>query len=316
MNIYLIIDWADSILFFLLFLEVAYLLLLGSVTRSVVPPCRIDKLHKYAVLIPTSFTLPAQDYSSDYYQVVYYDNWRKQIKELAAEAFDYAIILGPFVSIPPHLLSTINNAHNSGFKVLQLHTILDRNKSYRLRRRARFEELRNGLFKSGRCGIGLSAALDKYNFVIPLEWVQQYMKTERTNLEWALISRHLFIKYLSEPYIVAKTFPSHFKARSVGKSIKRLFKFLTSGNTEEIERDIMRLFPTTSWLVAIIAVMGIALIFVDYTWSIKWWILLFFTFFSFSLAMPDYVMEPHKKHKTLNLYKIWKNRQSKSVSNV
>lgn len=312
MNIIIpIVDWIDSILFLFLFLEVAYLLLLGSVMKSTVAKCRIDKYFRYAVLIPKGYPFPEQDYKQEHYQCFYYDNWRTKIKEIKADSFDTVIVLGPFVSIPKDLLSTVNIANNNGFKALQLHTILNSNRTYRLRRKARSEELRNGLLKSGRCGIGLSSALDKYNFVVPLKWTQEHLKTDKTNLEWALTSHHIFIKYLIEPMIVAENFPKHFKQRSFKKSMRRLFKFLPTGNLEEIERSLHHLFPSCKFLITILFAFSIGLSFYSLYWSIKWWLLLYFSFFAFSLAMPNYVMEPHKKRKSLNLYKIWKNRQSK-----
>lgn len=312
MNIDFIIDWADTILFLYLFFEVVYLLLLGSVTKSCVPSCHVDKYYRYAVLIPSSFSFPIQDYSSQYFNVFFYnDNWYTKLKELDSGAFDFVIVLGSFVSVPSTLLSAVNNACNSGFKALQLHTILNRKDRFLLRHKARIEELRNGLFKSGRCGIGLSSALDKTNVVVPLEWAQTRLKTERTNLEWTLVSHHVFIKYLCEPVIVAECFPPHFKSRSFKKSMQRLFKYLRPGCLEEIERNLLRLFPSLSGMIAITFIAGTVLLFYHTTWAIKWWILLFFIFFAFSLAMPDYVMEPHKKRKTLNIYRIWKNRQLK-----
>lgn len=306
-----IIDWIDSILFFILFLEVAYLLLLGSVMKSTVFKCRIDKYFRYAVLIPKGYSFPEQDYKQEYFQFFYYDNWRTKIKEIEACSFDMIIVLGPFVSVPKDLLSTINIANNSGFKALQLHTKLESNNTYRLRRKARLEELRNGLLKSGRCGIGLSSALDKYNFAIPLKWAQKYLKSDKTNLEWALTSHHIFIKYLIEPMIIAESFPEHFKQRPFRKSMRRLFQSIQSGNLEEIERSLHRIFPSCKSLIIILLAFSVSFSFYSIYWSIKWWMLLYFSFFAFSLAMPNYVMEPHKQRKSLNLYKLWKNRQLK-----
>lgn len=306
-----IIDWIDSILFFFLLLEVVYLLLLGSVMRSTVFKCRIDKYFHYAVLIPKGYPIPEQDYKQDYFHFFYYDNWRTKIKEIEAGDFDMVIVLGPFVSIPKGLLSTINIANNSGFKALQLHTILNSNHTYCIRRKARFEELRNGLLKSGRCGIGLSSALDKYNFAIPLKWAQEHLKTNKTNLEWALTSHRIFIKYLMEPMIIAENFPEHFKQRPFRKSMRRLILSFQTWNLEEIERSLHRIFPSCKLLIIILLAFSIGFSFYNAYWSIKWWMLLYFSFFAFSLAMPDYVMEPHKQRKSLNLYKLWKNRQSK-----
>ncbi len=306
-----IIDWIDSILFFFLFLEVAYLLLLGSVMRSTVFKCRIDKYFRYAVLIPKEYPFPEQDYKQEHFHVFYYDNWRTKIKDLETNDFDMVIVLGSFISVPKDLLSTINIANNSGFKALQLHTILNNSYTYKIRNRARLEELRNGLLKSGRCGIGFSSALDKYNFAIPLKWAQKHLKSEKTNLEWALTSHHIFIKYLIEPMIIAEDFPEHFKQRPFKKSIKRLLQSIKTRNLEEIERSLHRIFPSYKFLIPILLAFSIGFSFYSIYWSIKWWMLLYASFFAFSLAMPDYVMEPHKQRKSINLNKLWKSRQSK-----
>lgn len=306
-----IIDWIDSILFFFLFLEVAYLLLLGSVMKSTVFKCRIDKYFRYAVLIPKGYPFPEQDYKHEYFQFFYYDNWRTEMKKIEADDFDMAIILGPFESIPKDLLSILNIANNSGFKALQLHTILNNKHTYKVRRKARLEELRNGLLKSGRCGIGLSSALDKYNFAIPLKWAQKYLKSEKTNLEWALTSHHIFIKYLIEPMIIAEGFPEHFKQRPFKKSIKRLLQSIQTRNLEEIERSLHRIFPSYKFLILILLAFSLSFSFYSFYCSIKWWMLLYASFFAFSLAMPDYVMESHKQRKSINLNKLWKSRQSK-----
>jgi hypothetical protein len=310
-DINFIVDWADSILFIILLIEVVYLLFLGSTKQSVAMKCRIDKYYRYAVLIPKGYTFPQQDYLSENFEVFQYNNWRTEIKEIDYKKFDMAVVIGPYITLPSNLLSTLNIGNNNGFKAMQLHTILSKNNSYALRKAMRLEELRNGLFKSGHCGIGLSSALDKENFAIPLEWAQKHIKTDKTNLEWALTSNMIFIKYLSEPKIVANQFPDHFRQRSIKRSFTRLCKYLFSGNWEEIERDLRRLCPSIGALIIITFIMGISLIFYEWEWSIKWWILQFCTFFALSLAMPDCAMEPHKSRMTLNPYKIWKTRRLK-----
>lgn len=308
---YIITDWIDSILFIILFIEVAYLLLLGATKKSVVLKSRTNKFFRYAILIPEGYSMPKQNYLSEYFDVFEYTNWRTRIKEIDNEKYDISVIIGPFIKLPATLLSTLNIGNNSGFKAMQLHTILNRNDSYSIRKAIRKEELRNGLFKSGHCGLGLSSALDKANFAIPLKWAQEHIRTDRTNLELSLSSNRIFIKYLSEPVIIAESYPEHFKQRSFKRSIQRLFKYLFSGNIEEIERDLRRLFPSIGVLILITFIMGISLIFYQWEWAVKWWILQCFAFFAFSLAMPDCAMIPHKNRISLNPYKIWKSRQLK-----
>lgn len=305
----MLINVTDYILFFYLLIEVVYLLTLGSVAKSSIFNSAPDRFFRYAVFIPNGFIFPSQNYISDYYQVFFYKSWRNKLRELDAEAFDEVIVLGPFKKIPIDLLSKLNIANNEGFKALQLHTVLDDNRTYQLRRKARLEELRNGLMKSGRCGWGLSSAMDKENFVVPLKWTQNNLKTDRTNLEWRLISQKVFIKYMSEPFIVADSFPEHFKQRPFLKAFKRLKLSLITGDLEEMERGLVRLFPSYTTLIILLTCLAIGMIFLDPYRSIKWWILWYFTFFAFSLAMPDYVMEPHKrKMKLKNIIALWKNR--------
>jgi hypothetical protein len=309
MDILPIIDLADDILFILLLAEVVYLLFLGSVTKSIVLPCSVAQHHRFAILVPEGQTFPMQDYERNLYEVFGYNDWRETLQTLDASLYDEAIILGPFTSLSEDLLTTIDRANNGGYKVVQLHTVLHDNSTYALRRRARKEELRNGFLKSGRCGRGLSSAMDKLYFALPLQWAQEHIKSQRTNIEWLATSHKLFIKYIEEPFVYVDSFPDHFRARPFAKAMRRLAHYLFRGDREEIDRGLARLFPSFKALVYILFVLALATSFFSPGWSVKWWFLIYLTFFAYSLAMPDYVMAPHRPRKIKSLYRLWKSRQ-------
>jgi hypothetical protein len=271
---------------------------------------RVDHFYRFAVLIPENSIFPEQIYDQDHYQLFHYSNWRQTLKELDNTLFDEVVVLGQFVTIPNNLLSVINIANNDGYKAIQLHSFLSDNSTYKLRRRTRKEELRNGFLKSGRCGVNLSSAMDKINFVLPLKWTQDHLKSEKTNIEWLLTAHRVFIKYLSEPLILVNELPAHCKQRPFMKSMKRLF--IHRENKEEVERSLAHLFPSFKQLIYILIFLSIITSIFQPAWSIKWWISTYVTFFAYSIAMPNCAMIPHKQRKNHSLYKLWKNRKLKT----
>lgn len=288
-----------SILFLYFLIEVLYLLALSSVSKSNIFDYSADKKYHYAVLIPKGYNFVLQDYQQEYYNVFEYtNNWLTVIKQLDNNLYEEALILGDYTSIPTNLLSILNIANNQGYKAIQLHTVLKDSNTFCLKQKTRFEELRNALFKSGRCGWGFSSTMDKENFIIPVKWTQDNIKNEHTNLEMKLINHKIFIKYISEPYIISTHFPQHNKTSyHPSKIINRIKRDINNRNFERFERDVAFFFPSPINLSIILTIFSIIQTLISPSDSIQWWILLYFTLFIFSLALPDYVIDFHKEKK-------------------
>lgn len=287
------IDIVDNILFIYFLIEVLYLLILGASRHSISIGYNTHKHYRFAVLIPEGFSFPNQDYDSNYYSVFYYTNFRNSLKDINSDDYDEVVLLGPFKDVSSTLLTIVNDALNDGFKVLQLHSVLD-GRSLKDCRMIKMEELRNGFYKSGRCSIGISSALDKENIVLPLKFTQEHLKSDKTNLEWVMLSHKIFIKYLNKCNVKVERYPEHFKPRPFRNAFSRLGKSLSNHNSDELERFLLHLFPSYNYFILLVFILSVATFFIDPYWSIKWWILLYFALFICCLALPDCAMNLRK----------------------
>jgi hypothetical protein len=64
-------------------------------------------------------------------------------------------------------------------------------------------------------------------------------------------------------------------------------KAISSGNLDYCDKIFQWLIPPRMLLIGLPFVFGIMMLFINWTYSIKWWVILFLLMVALSMAMPD-----------------------------
>lgn len=294
-----IIQTIEPILFLCFSIPLIYLFVFAIAAlfrrTDTYPPAR--KKHRYAVLIPKNSVFVTQNYPVELYDVISTDSLYETIKEIDTAKYDLAVILGKTDRVSPNLLDEINRAYEAGATALQLHHILTPRNSRKLRMKAINEEIRNSFFKQGQIRIGLSSAMDGKDMVLEFAWLKKNLKNPKSNLEKRLARQNIYVEYLenscvesSEPRIPQY----HVK---VSRTIAALPEAIMTSNWDYLNKLVQWLLP--SWITLLAGTTLIAILMTAYEWtySLKWWGILFMLIFTICLAIPDYLVEKTSKKK-------------------
>lgn len=219
-------------------------------------------------------------------------------------AYDIVVIMDADNVTVPDFLRKINDAYDSGIKAVQAHrlakeagtdvAILDRVS----------EEINNSIFRQGHVQAGLSSALIGSGMAFDYEWfVGAIPKVtsagEDKELELLLLREEIFIEYLSEVFLYDEkisTASAYYRQRRrwiaaqfdlLGKGLRYLPQAIATGNLDFCDKIFQWLLPPRIVLSAFPFLMGIITLFVHWTLSLKWWLVVFLLLSAFSIAMPD-----------------------------
>lgn len=265
------------------------------------------KSYQCAILVPPESKLPSL-YSKDEYDFIVYEDLTQTVKSLNPELYDIAIILsGTACRLSPGFLDKIRNTYDAGVQAIQLHTVVENPKGFKQRFSAIYAEMNNSFFKSGNSHFGLSTALEKTNVAIDLKWLQDNIRSNRTNLERKLLSQSVYIDYLPDAVVYNETIPDSAYRRRMSRTFSDLMPAFIENNWSFFNRIVQQLMPS---LLKVCIFSGIWMLFTmgyDWTLSFKWWGLLFFLSITYSLSIPDYLVK--KKNKRAHAWK--KNHSNK-----
>lgn len=137
-----------------------------------------------------------------------------------------------------------------------------------------------------------------------LEWLQKNQKTARTNLERKLFKQNIYIEYLPDVIVYCDSAPVYPYRRRIRKTLSYLLPSLLEGNWNFCNRIAQQLIPSPIKLCTFISIWTLLITGYSWTSSLKWWILLLGSTITYSLAIPDYLVEDKKKQK----HSIWRKR--------
>lgn len=118
------------------------------------------------------------------------------------------------------------------YKAIQLHTVIENRKGFCNRFRAICKEIKNSLFRAGNTQFGLSSNLSGTNMAIDLEWLQNNLRSSKTNIERKLFRKNVYIDYLPDAIVYCQSSPVHPYRRRLRKTASYFFPSLLEGNLE------------------------------------------------------------------------------------
>lgn len=293
------IEAIDSFLFLCFSISLIYLFVFAVAAlfkrTDVYPLAR--KKRRYAVLIPKGSAFAAQNYPAELYEVIPTDSLHETVKELDADNYDLALILGETDRVSDNLLDEINRSYEAGATAIQLHHILTPRNSRKLRLKAINEEIRNSFFKQGQIRIGLSSAMDGKDMALEFGWLKKNLKSPKSNLEKRLARQNIFVEYLENSCVESSTPRTPQYHVKPFRAIAAVPEAISTAQWDYLNKIVQGLLP--SWNVLLIGSTIVALLMTAYEWtaSLKWWGAIFVLIFTICLAIPDYLVEKTSKKK-------------------
>ncbi len=293
----------DDLVFFFVGIVILYLFVLAVAShfKRIVYP-KAEKKYHCAILVPEESPLPVI-YREESYEFFTYNDLHQGINTLDKEHYQLVLILSnTAISLSPLFLEKIYNAYDAGIQAIQLHTVIENRKGFCNRFRAICKEIKNSLFRAGNTQFGLSSNLSGTNMAIDLEWLQNNLRSSKTNIERKLFRKNVYIDYLPDAIVYCQSSPVHPYRRRLRKTASYFFPSLLEGNWNFCNRIVQHLIPSPLKMCIFVSVW--TLLITGYNWalSIGWWLILFGLLVTYSLAIPDYLVEDKKKKK----HSIWK----------
>ena len=295
----------DDLTFFLTGILFLYLFILSTAShfRHITYP-KAQKKYRCAILIRESSPLPDLYGKESPYEFITYNDLYQGINSLDKEHYDLALILPDTArTLSPQLLDKIYNAYDAGIQAIQLHTLVKGCKGFRFKFRVMRDEIKNSLYRAGNTQFGLSSNLLGTNMAIDLAWLQKNLKSSKTNIERKLFRKNVYIDYLPDAIVYCQSSPVHPYRRRLRKTASYFFPSLLEGNWNFCNRIVQHLIPSPLKMCIFVSVW--TLLITGYNWalSIGWWLILFGLLVTYSLAIPDYLVEDKKKK-----HSIWRKR--------
>lgn len=303
MNPYIYI--IDDLVFFFTGILIIYLFVLSAAShfKHIVYP-KTQKKYRCAILIPEESQLPTM-HKDESCEIITYSDLHQGVNSLDKDQYDLVLILsGTVRTLSPRLMDKIYDAYDSGVQVIQLHTVTENRKGFRNRFRILCEEIKNSLYRAGNTQFGLSSSLLGTNMAIDLQWLQKNLKSSKTNIERKLLRQNIYIDYLPDAVVYCQSAPTCPYRKRIRKTTSYLLPALLEGNWSFLNRIIQQLIPSPLKLCIFVGFWTLLITGYSWTSSLSWWIILFSLLITYSLAIPDYLVEDKKKKK----YSIWRKR--------
>ena len=296
----------DDLAFFLTGILFLYLFVLSTAShfKHITYP-KAQKKYRCAILIRESSPLPDLYGKESPYEFITYSDLYQGINSLDKEHYDLALILPDTArTLSPQLLDKIYDAYDAGIQAIQLHTLVKGCKGFRFKFRVMRDEIKNSLYRAGNTQFGLSSNLLGTNMAIDLAWLQKNLKSSKTNIERKLFRQNIYIDYLPDVIVYCQSAPVCPYRKRIRKTTSYLLSSIFEGNWSFCNRIVQQLTPSPLKLCIIVSVWASLITVYNWTLSFGWWIALFGLLITYSLAIPDYLVEDKKKKK----HSIWRKK--------
>jgi len=226
------------------------------------------------------------------------------IDHYRADSFDLVVVLDADNRSETDFLSRINEVYDSGVLAVQAHRTTQGGNTEVAILDSVSEEINNAIFREGHVHVGLSSALIGSGMAFDFKWFARSIPKVTTagedkELELLLLKEEIFIEYLPDLYVYdqkTSTASGYYRQRRrwiaaqfdlLRKGLPYLPKAIFTGNLDYCDKIFQWMIPPRIVLVGFSLLLGVATLFINWTLSIKWWLVLFMLLSAMSLAMPD-----------------------------
>ncbi len=246
--------------------------------------------------LPITLLLPSFDESSKAKSLRY------AIHHTEETDFEVVVVLDADNTVDKDFLYRISAAMNF-YSALQVHRTGKNRNTPTAVLDGVSEEINNSIFRKGHVNMGLSSALIGSGMAFDYHWFADnvdHLSTsgEDKELETLLLKQRVHIAYLQDVMLydekTQKSSGFYNQRRrwvatqffSLWRSIKDFFPALFRWNIDYLDKLFQWLLPPRVLQAAFILILSIVLSFIDFSFSIKWWSLLFLILVSLCIAIP------------------------------
>lgn len=230
------------------------------------------------------------------------------IDNLDSSKYDIVVIMDADNITVPDFLNHINNTYAAGSNAIQAHRRAKNLNTDTAVLDAISEEINNSIFRAGHVRLGFSSALIGSGMAFDYKWFQENIKHvnssgEDKELEALLLKQHIYIEYLDKVFVYdEKTQKSEAfnqqrrrwmaaQFHSLVHSFPDILEAISQRNFDYADKIVQWIMLPRMILIALILFFGCVLAFINWEICIKWWILLFCLALTFSIAIPNYLVD-------------------------
>lgn len=232
--------------------------------------------------------------------------------------FDAVVVMDADNLVDPDFLDKINNAFYSGCASVQTHRVAkNRNTSIAVLD-AVSEEINNSIFRKGHTQLGFSSGLVGSGMAFEYELFKESIRKAAhvgvdKQLELILLKQNIYIEYLEDVYtydekVANKASFYQQRRRWLATQFTNLFSGISSmplamlqGKWDYCNKLFQWMMPPRVLLFGFLIIISLALTWIDWILSIKWWSLLLLLCITFSIAIPDYLVDKKLRNAILSI---------------
>lgn len=248
--------------------------------------------------MPVNIVVPDKEQCTKVYAI------QQVMERYSPEEYDMIIIFNSDNRIVPYALDLFNNAYYSGCDAIQAHRMTENLTTSIAILNATSEEINNNLFRKAHTRMGFSSALIGSSMAFDFQMFHEIAPTLKGSdlskaMETALLKQNIYTEYLEEVVCYSKKEESAngYEARRIGWlrsqysssifALKKLPFALLRGEWDYANKLFQWLLPSRFLLIACLILITIIISIMDWTLSLKWYILIIGIGLSFLIAMPE-----------------------------
>ena len=233
-------------------------------------------------------------------------------------SFDMVVILDADNVVKPDFLQKINDAFYSGCLAIQTHRVAKNRDTNTAVLDAVSEEINNSIFRKGHTRLGFSSGLSgsgmAFEYSLFKNIIQGIDKIgEDKHMERKLLLQNIYIEYLEDVYtfdekVRCKKEFYNQRRRWLATQFYNLFSGISQlpgailrGKWDYCDKLFQWMMPPRILLLGFVILIACFLSVINIFLSIKWWGLLLFIGITFSLAVPDYLVDKQFKKAIISL---------------
>lgn len=210
-------------------------------------------------------------------------------------------------------LERINEVYDFGVYAIQAHRKAKNKNTDVAILDAASEEINNAFFRKGHVNAGLPSALIGSGMAFDYKWFTENIKKissvgEDKELEQLLMKQKIYVEYLDDIIILDEKVKNknafynqrarwiYSQINALRKSIKDLPEIILTGNWWYLDKVFQWFMLPRVILLGVITLIASVSICISWVYSLKWWGILLLLFITFSLAIPDELVDDKFKH--------------------
>lgn len=232
--------------------------------------------------------------------------------------YDIIVVMDADNVVEKDYLNRLNDAFYSGCSTVQTHRIAKNRDTSIAVLDAVSEEINNSIFRKGHTILGFSAALIGSGMAFEYELFKENIMIASDigidkQLEMSLLKDNIYIEYLEnvptyDEKVRGKASFYNQRRRWLSNQFTNLIGGLSSlpgailkGNWDYCDKLFQWMMPPRIILFGFIVLITFIFTMQNWALSIKWWGLLFLICTTFSLAVPDYLVDEKFRKAILNI---------------